>query len=402
MKFDKRNINVSTDEILPISIYRSGYVIKRIGAGFDGERFIEPKNSSELESLEDVSLADVYIEIRKFLFQYEYNEFPTKGDNGLPVLKEKFEGVEDFISADESGFLKIINKFGLMSQAEKESTEIWLSILKYIALKEGYTVLDASEDDAKIPPFNLMTKSDIQLFRSEREQFSKLNNEIKVEIRKDGLHLSPTTLGSALILFALKHNSPQALKCQNKKGNCKEYFIDLSKAQIGQYCSPKCARAQNRFFEETTRQETEKGFIEEILIPKIEKSGWSKSDIKREYMISKKLKTRADIVLTFENKPLVMIEIKLIASKTLNEKAERALDFLQMAQMNEMKMQLIRRAREMKVPYAMVCSNNKNYLIDIEKTKSWQEGTTFFMTYDGISEIDTIITPDQARGLEDA
>ncbi|OUX83258.1 MAG: hypothetical protein CBC03_15410 [Pseudoalteromonas sp. TMED43] len=401
MKFDKRNINVSPDYKWPISINRSGYKIIRQGAGLDGERFIEPKNSSELESFEDVSLADVYIEIRKFLFQYEYNEFPIKGFNNLPVLKEKFEGVEDFISADESGFLKIVNKFGLMSQAKKESTEIWLSILKYIALKEDYKVLD----DEKIPSINLMTKSEIQLFRSEREQFSKLNNHIKTEIRKDGLHLSPTTLGSALILFALKHNFPQALKCQNQKGNCKKYFIDYSKAQRGEYCSPKCARAQSRFIKETKRQETEIGYIEEILIPKIEQSGWSNSDIKRDYMISNKLKARADIVLTFEDKPLVMIEVKLFNWDNVHSKwmaAKTSENDFESLEDIEMKMQLIRHAREIKAPYAMVCSNKKNYLIDIEKTKSWQEGTFFLMTYDGISEIDSIITPDQARGLEDA
>ena len=381
MKFDKRNINVFPDYKWPISINRSGYKIIRQGAGLDAERFIQPKSSGELETSE-ISLNNVYIEIRKFLFKYEYNEIPLKGDNSFPVLKEKFEGTEDFISADESGFIKIINKFGLISQTKEESTEVWLSVLKYIALKGKYAVLD----DEKIPSINLMTKSEIQLFRSEREQFSKLNNQIKTEIRKDGLHLSPTTLGSALILFALKHNFPQALKCQNQKGNCKKYFIDYSKAQIGEYCSPKCARAQSRFIKETKRQETESVFIEEILIPKIEQSGWSNSDIKRDYKISNKLQARADIVLTFEDKPLVMIEVNNAGNIDDIGKLGRA----------------IRHAQYLKVRYLYVCNMESFSLTDLSKPEKLEifgtgARTHTFKTW----QTESIMSPQQVIGLED-
>ena len=381
MKFDKRNINVFPDYKWPISINRSGYKIIRQGAGLDAERFIQPKSSGELETSE-ISLNNVYIEIRKFLFKYEYNEIPLKGDNSFPVLKEKFEGTEDFISADESGFIKIINKFGLISQTKEESTEVWLSVLKYIALKGKYAVLD----DEKIPSINLMTKSEIQLFRSEREQFSKLNNQIKTEIRKDGLHLSPTTLGSALILFALKHNFPQALKCQNQKGNCKKYFIDYSKAQIGEYCSPKCARAQSRFIKETKRQETESVFIEEILIPKIEQSGWSNSDIKRDYKISNKLQARADIVLTFEDKPLVMIEVNNAGNIDDIQKLGRA----------------IRHAQYLKVRYLYVCNMESFFLTDLSKPEELEifgtgARTHTFKTW----QTESIMSPQQVIGLED-
>ena len=381
MKFDKRNINVFPDYKWPISINRSGYKIIRQGAGLDAERFIQPKSSGELETSE-ISLNNVYIEIRKFLFKYEYNEIPLKGDNSFPVLKEKFEGTEDFISADESGFIKIINKFGLISQTKEESTEVWLSVLKYIALKGKYAVLD----DEKIPSINLMTKSEIQLFRSEREQFSKLNNQIKTEIRKDGLHLSPTTLGSALILFALKHNFPQALKCQNQKGNCKKYFIDYSKAQIGEYCSPKCARAQSRFIKETKRQETESVFIEEILIPKIEQSGWSNSDIKRDYKISNKLQARADIVLTFEDKPLVMIEVNNAGNIDDIQKLGRA----------------IRHAQYLKVRYLYVCNMESFSLTDLSKPEKLEifgtgARTHTFKTW----QTESIMSPQQVIGLED-
>ncbi len=397
MKIDKRKIHLETTFERKVATKISNFEIVR---KVDGERVIRPTSFDGMES-KDVNPEDLYIEIRKFLFEYHYNEQPKK-DNNLPILKEHFRDTEDFIGADVSGFLRMINKFGLMSDAEEESTEIWSSILKYIAFKGDYAILDHRKK-SKIAPFNLMSKNEIQIIESEVIQFKKLNDEIKTRIKKNGFHLYSTTLGSTLILFALKNNFPQALKCQNTYGNCKNYFIDLSKAQRGEYCSPRCARAQNRFVNNTKRQETESGFIEEILIPKIKKSGWSNSDIKREYMISKKLKTRADIVLTFEDKPLVMIEVKLITSKrTLNEKWKEHFDFFQEFKMNEMKMQLIRHAREIKVPYAMVCSDKKNFLIDIEKTKSWQEGTFFLMTYDGISEIDSIITPDQARGLEDA
>ena len=382
MKFDKRNIDVITDHKWPISIHRSGYEIIRQGADLDAERFIRPKISGELDTLE-ISLNDIYIEIRKFLFKYEYNETPLKGDNNLPVLKEKFEGVEDYISADESGFIEIIDKFGLISQTKEESTEIWLSIMKYIALKGKYAVLD----DKKIPAFNEMTKSEIQLFRSEREQFSKLNNEIKTEIRNDGLHLSPTTLGSALILFTLKHNFPQALKCQNKKGNCKKYFIDYSKAQKGEYCSPKCARAQNRFAKETRRQQTESGYIEDILLPKIEKSGWSNSDIKRDYIIGKRLKARADIVLTFEDKPLVMIEVY---SSKLREDSERL-------------GRAIRHAQSLKVRYLYICNMESISLTDLSKSVESEIPQTrhkirTFKTW----QTESIMSPEQAKGLTDA
>ena len=123
------------------------------------------------------------------------------------------------------------------------------------------------------------------------------------------------------------------------------------------------------------------------MIPEIEKSGWSNSDIKREYPINSRLKSRADIVLTFEDKPLVIIEIKLIPLGTKEEVG----------------MQLIRHAHEIKARYAMVCSGNQNYLIDIEKTKitKGKLGKFIFNDFESISKIDSIITPDQARGLED-
>lgn len=391
MKFDKRNISVDSDYEWPIDIYASGYEIVRKGAGINADRIIKPKNLDNKEP-KNIKIESIYKKISKFLFKEDYRSMPVIYDN-RPVLKEHFNANEDFISADEKGFLQIINEFGLLCETQEESTEIWLSILKYIAHRGSYAILD----DTRIPSYDTKSGYEVQLFESEVNQFIKINEQIKTIIKKDGFHLHASSLGSALILFALKYNFPQVKKCQNIKGNCKEFFIDYTKAQKGLFCKSSCTREQNRDDVASDRITAEREFIEEDLIPKIEKSGWSKSDINLDYIISKRLRTRADIVLTYEDKPLVMIEVKLLHSKkTLNDEVSDSIGDI------EMRMQIIRHAREIKAPYAMVCSNKKNYLIDIEKTKTWQEGTLFLSTYDGISEVDSIITPDQARGLEDA
>ena len=383
MKFDKRNIHLKTSFKRQTATKISNFEIVRKGAGIDAERVIRPTGFDGMES-KDVNPEDLYIEIRKFLFEYHYNEQPKK-DNNLAIFKKHFRDTEDFIGADESGFLKIINKFGLMSDAEEESTEIWSSILKYIASKGDYAILD-DKKRSKIPPLNLMSENEIQIIESEAIQFNKLNDEIKTKIKKDGFHLHSTTLGSTLILFALKNNFPQALKCQNTYGNCKKYFIDLSKAQKGEYCSPRCARAQNRAINNDKRQKTESEFIEEILIPKIEKSGWSNSDIKREYVINKRLKSKADLVLTNENKPLVMIEVNNARNIDDTGKLGRA----------------IRHAQYLKVRYLYICNMESFFLTDLSKPEELEifgtgARTPTFKTW----QTESIMSPQQVIGLED-
>ena len=383
MQFDKRNIHLKTSFKRQTATKISSFEIVRKGAGIDAERVIRPTGFDGMES-EYVNPEDLYIEIRKFLFEYHYNEQPKK-DNNLPILKKHFRDTVDFIGADESGFLKIVNKFGLMSHAEEESTEIWSSILKYIAFKGDYAILD-DKDKSKIPAFNLMSENEIQIIESEVIQFEKLNGEIKTKIKKDGFHLYSTTLGSTLILFALKNNFPQALKCQNTYGNCKKYFIDLSKAQKGEYCSPRCARAQNRFVNNTKRQKTESEFIEEILIPKIEKSGWSNSDIKKEYVINKRSKSKADLVLTTEDKPLVMIEVNNAGNIDDIQKLGRA----------------IRHAQYLKVRYLYVCNMESFFLTDLSKPEELEifgtgAKTRTFKTW----QTESIMSPQQVIGLED-
>ena len=122
------------------------------------------------------------------------------------------------------------------------------------------------------------------------------------------------------------------------------------------------------------------------LIPKIEQSGWSNSDIKRDYKISNKLQARADIVLTFEDKPLVMIEVNNAGNIDDIQKLGRA----------------IRHAQYLKVRYLYVCNMESFSLTDLSKPEKLEifgtgARTHTFKTW----QTESIMSPQQVIGLED-